>query len=123
MDSQPMEGQAPIVKLTKAIIDQVIIDGKNEFRITAHEKTVEVTELIDGEWTEIMTIPVNLRDPLTRRFKVMAEMDILKENVTQTGKFDWVLQETGYLIQAEATPGEHGEALHFTIFPKPPPLN
>jgi type IV pilus assembly protein PilB len=77
---------APVVKLVNLILTDAIKKGVSDIHIEPYEKDFRVRYRIDGSLYEVMRPPRKLRNPLTSRIKIMAELDIAERRLPQDGR-------------------------------------
>ena len=77
---------APVVKLVNAIMADAIKKGASDIHIEPYEKTFRVRFRIDGVLYEIMKPPPKLKNAITSRVKIMADMDIAERRLPQDGR-------------------------------------
>lgn len=77
---------APVVKLVNAILTDAIKKGASDIHIEPYEKVFRVRFRIDGVLYEIMKPPYKLKNAITSRLKIMAELDIAERRLPQDGR-------------------------------------
>jgi type IV pilus assembly protein PilB len=77
---------APVVKLVNAILTDAIKKGASDIHVEPYEKTFRVRFRIDGVMYEIMKPPPKLKNAITSRLKIMAELDIAERRLPQDGR-------------------------------------
>lgn len=77
---------APVVKLVNAILTDAIKKGASDIHIEPYEKTFRVRFRIDGVLYEIMKPPFKLKNAITSRIKIMADLDIAERRLPQDGR-------------------------------------
>ncbi|MCB0354306.1 MAG: type IV-A pilus assembly ATPase PilB [Bdellovibrionales bacterium] len=77
---------APVVKLVNAVLTDAIRKGASDIHIEPYEKTFRVRFRIDGVLYEIMKPPLKLKNAITSRIKIMAELDIAERRLPQDGR-------------------------------------
>jgi type IV pilus assembly protein PilB len=78
--------EAPVVRLVNIILTDSIKKGASDIHIEPYEKDFRVRFRIDGVLYEVMRPPRKLRNPLTSRMKIMAELDIAERRLPQDGR-------------------------------------
>lgn len=89
LDLQALERateDAPVVKLVNAILTDAIKKGASDIHIEPYEKTFRVRFRIDGVLYEIMKPPQKLKNAITSRLKIMADLDIAERRLPQDGR-------------------------------------
>ncbi|MBN8550020.1 MAG: type IV-A pilus assembly ATPase PilB [Deltaproteobacteria bacterium] len=77
---------APVVKLVNAILTDAIKKGASDIHIEPYEKIFRVRFRIDGVLYEIMKPPTKLKNAITSRVKIMADLDIAERRLPQDGR-------------------------------------
>ncbi len=77
---------APVVKLVNLILTDAIKRGASDIHIEPYEKSFRVRYRIDGVLYEVMKPPMKLKNAITSRLKIMAEMDIAERRLPQDGR-------------------------------------
>jgi len=74
---------APVVKMVNAILQDAIRKKASDIHIEPYEKLFRVRFRIDGVLYEIMKPPLKLKNAITSRIKIMAELDIAERRLPQ----------------------------------------
>lgn len=77
---------APVVKLVNAILSDAIKKGASDIHLEPYEKFFRIRFRIDGVLYEIMRPPQKLKNAITSRLKIMAELDIAERRLPQDGR-------------------------------------
>lgn len=77
---------SPIVKLVDLIIKQALILRASDIHIEPEETEIKIRFRIDGILYKKMSIPINVKDNLVSRIKVIAGMDISEKRLPQDGR-------------------------------------
>ncbi len=97
---------APVVKLVNLILTDAIKKNCSDIHIEPYEKDFRVRYRIDGVLYEVMKPPRKLRNPLTSRIKIMADLDIAERRLPQDGRIKLKLgksQEMDYRVSVLPT--------------------
>ena len=78
--------EAPVVKLVNALLTDAIKKRASDIHIEPFEKMLRVRFRIDGVLYEIMKPPMNLKNALISRVKIMAALDIAERRLPQDGR-------------------------------------
>ncbi|MFA5585849.1 MAG: type IV-A pilus assembly ATPase PilB [Saccharofermentanales bacterium] len=78
--------EAPVVKLVNLILTDAIKKKASDIHIEPYEKSFRVRYRIDGILYEVMKPPMKLKNAITSRIKIMAEMDIAERRLPQDGR-------------------------------------
>jgi type IV pilus assembly protein PilB len=77
---------APVVKLVNMILTEAIKQVASDIHVEPYEKDFRVRYRIDGVLYEIMKPPLKLKNAITSRIKIMAELDIAERRLPQDGR-------------------------------------
>ena len=77
---------APVVKLVNAVLTDAIKKGASDIHIEPYEKTFRIRFRIDGVLYDIMNPPIRLKNAMTSRLKIMADLDIAERRLPQDGR-------------------------------------
>ncbi len=86
VDLENMAGEAPVVKLCNAIMLSAIKKKASDIHVEPYEKYFRVRFRIDGILQEEMRPPIKLRNAITSRLKIMAQLDIAERRLPQDGR-------------------------------------
>src|SRR5213076_2098226 len=78
--------EAPVVRLVNALLTDAIRKRASDVHVEPYEKMLRVRFRIDGVLYEIMQPPLRLKNALTSRIKVMAQLDIAERRLPQDGR-------------------------------------
>lgn len=77
---------APVVRMVNAILQDAIKKKASDIHIEPYEKMFRVRYRIDGVLYEAMKPPLKLKNAITSRIKIMAELDIAERRLPQDGR-------------------------------------
>jgi type IV pilus assembly protein PilB len=77
---------APVVKLVNMILSDAIKRKASDIHIEPYERMFRVRYRIDGVLYEVMKPPIKLKNAITSRLKIMAELDIAERRLPQDGR-------------------------------------
>lgn len=83
--------EAPIIKLTDAIIKQSVWAKASDVFIEPMEKTLRIRYRIDGVIREIDQMSKVLHFPIISRIKIISSLDISEHRLPQDGRFKTIL--------------------------------
>jgi type IV pilus assembly protein PilB len=78
--------QAPVVKLVNHVLMDAIRKLASDIHLEPYEKTMRVRFRIDGILYEVMRPPLQLRNAVVSRLKIMSRMDIAERRLPQDGR-------------------------------------
>ena len=77
---------APVVKLVNLILTDAIKRGASDIHVEPYEHSFRVRYRVDGVLYEVMKPPMKLKNAITSRMKIMAELDIAERRLPQDGR-------------------------------------
>ncbi len=89
MDMSALEDAAelaPVVKLVNLILMDAIRKQASDIHLEPYEKSMRVRFRIDGVLYEVMRPPVQLKNALISRIKIMSRLDIAERRLPQDGR-------------------------------------
>lgn len=78
--------EAPVVRLVNAILTNAIKRRASDIHLEPFERMFRVRFRVDGVLEEIMRPPLKLKNAITSRIKVMAQLDIAERRLPQDGR-------------------------------------
>lgn len=110
---------APVVKLVNAILTDAIKKRASDIHIEPYEKTFRVRFRIDGVLYEIMKPPMKLKNAITSRIKIMADLDIAERRLPQDGRIKLKLGNRKEMdFRVSVLPGLFGEKVVLRLLDK-----
>lgn len=89
LDSEALELQsqeAPIIRLVNFILVDSVQNGASDIHIEPFERELRVRFRIDGVLRNVLSPPIGLKDALTSRLKILANLNISEKRVPQDGR-------------------------------------
>ena len=86
VDLEKSSEEAPVVRLVNLILVDAIKKNASDIHIEPYEKSFRVRYRVDGVLYEIMNPPLKLRNAITSRIKIMAQLDIAERRLPQDGR-------------------------------------
>jgi len=77
---------APIIKLANKIIVDAIKMRASDIHIEPHEKGLSVRYRIDGVLQNVTSLPLQIKNALVTRIKIMSHLDIAEKRLPQDGR-------------------------------------
>ncbi len=77
---------APVVRLVNAILNEALRRGASDIHVEPYERILRVRYRVDGVLQEVMNPPLQLRDAMISRIKIMARLDISEKRLPQDGR-------------------------------------
>lgn len=109
---------APVVKLVNAILTDSIKKHASDIHVEPYEKTFRVRFRIDGVLYEIMKPPPKLKNAITSRLKIMAELDIAERRLPQDGRIKLKLGAKEMDFRVNVLPTLFGEKVVMRLLDK-----
>lgn len=76
----------PIIKLVNGILITAINDGVSDIHIEPFEQSLQVRYRLDGSLYKSKNFPVNIKNALTSRIKIIAGLNIAERRIPQDGR-------------------------------------
>ncbi len=86
VDLEKQSGEAPVVKLVNMIMLAAIKKKASDIHIEPYEKEFRIRYRMDGILYEEMRPPLKLKNAITSRVKIMANLDISERRLPQDGR-------------------------------------
>ncbi len=77
---------APIIKLVNGILVKAVQDGVSDIHVEPYERTMQVRYRKDGSLFKTMNLPLNIKNALVARMKILSGLDITERRVPQDGR-------------------------------------
>jgi type IV pilus assembly protein PilB len=77
---------APIIKLVNGILVRAIKMGASDVHFEPYEKVFRVRYRVDGVLRKVMGLPLQIRNAITSRLKIMSRLDIAEKRLPQDGR-------------------------------------
>jgi type IV pilus assembly protein PilB len=112
-------GGAPVVRLVNAILLNAIGKGASDIHVEPYEKKLRVRYRIDGVLIPEMEPPIKLKNPLTSRLKIMAQLDIAERRLPQDGRIRLKLGKGREMdFRVSVLPTQYGEKIVLRLLDK-----
>ncbi len=104
--------EAPVVKLVNSIIAEAARIKASDIHIEPYEKSFRLRFRVDGELYEQPAPPMSMRDAITSRCKIMAQLDIAERRVPQDGRIKMRLSKDKVMdLRVSTCPIQFGEKI------------
>ncbi len=77
---------APVIALVNAVFADAIKKRASDVHIEPYERYLRVRFRIDGILQEIMKPPLQLKNPIVSRIKIMSDLDVAERRLSQDGR-------------------------------------
>jgi type IV pilus assembly protein PilB len=78
--------ERPIVKLVNGILINAIKEKASDVHIEPYETSLRVRQRVDGVMYTVMNLPIKIKNAVTSRVKIMANLDIAERRLPQDGR-------------------------------------
>src|SRR3989475_1292178 len=78
--------EAPIIKLVNLVLTDAVKRGASDIHFEPYDRELRVRFLVDGLLQSVMTPPLQLKDAIASRIKIMAKLDISEKRLPQDGR-------------------------------------
>ena len=110
---------APIIKLVNGILLKAVNDGVSDIHIEPYEKNLQVRYRLDGSLYKSMNLPLNIKNALVSRIKILAMLDITERRVPQDGRIKMKLGRNRAIdFRVSTLPTLYGESIVLRILDK-----
>jgi len=113
---------APAIKLVNLIFQDSVTKGVSDIHFEPYEKVFRIRFRIDGVLHEYMTPPMNLKNKVLSRVKLIAGIDIAERRLPQDGRIKTKLQVEGKTkavdMRVSSLPTIHGEKIVIRLLDK-----
>ncbi len=110
---------APIIKLVNGILVKAVNDGVSDVHIEPFEKAFYVRYRVDGALYKSMNLPLEIKNALIARFKILANLDITEKRVPQDGRIKMKLGRKREVdFRVSSLPTLFGESVVLRILDK-----
>jgi len=106
---------APVVKLVNSLISDAVGRGASDIHIEPYEKQLRVRFRIDGMLHEMMSPPFKMKNAITSRLKIMAELDIAEKRIPQDGRIKVRMHSKPIDLRVSTLPTIFGEKVVMRI--------
>jgi len=83
---ESIDMQGPIIKIVNGILIKAIKLGASDIHFEPYEKTFRVRYRLDGVLRRDMALPIQIKNAMTSRLKIMAKLDIAEKRLPQDGR-------------------------------------
>ena len=80
------EIEGPIIKIVNGILIKAIKLGASDIHFEPYERTFRVRYRIDGVLRRDMSLPIQIKNAMVSRLKIMAKLDIAEKRLPQDGR-------------------------------------
>lgn len=110
--------EAPVVKLVQLVLNEAVRQKVSDIHVEPYEKNFRIRYRLDGDMFEFMTPPLKLKDAITSRLKILANLDIAEKRLPQDGRIKIRVQKKDIDLRVSCLPCIHGEKIVMRILDK-----
>jgi type IV pilus assembly protein PilB len=114
-DLMGAENDAPVIKYVNSLLAEAVIRGASDIHIEPFEKHIRVRLRQDGVLHELPSPPLRMKNAITSRVKLMAELDIAERRVPQDGRIKIMIQGRKIDLRVNTLPVIFGEKIVMRI--------
>jgi len=124
VDSREEDGSienidAPIIKLVNGILVRAIKIGASDIHFEPYERAFRVRYRVDGILQKAMGLPLQIRNAITSRLKIMSRLDIAEKRLPQDGRIKLRLGKGREMdFRVSVVPTIYGEKVVLRILDK-----
>jgi len=115
-------GYGPIAKVVDSVIEEAVNRRASDIHIEPAETSVRLRYRIDGILYPVATFPIDVKNSVSSRIKIMAGMDIAEKRVPQDGRFQHRHGERQFDIRVSSFPTIYGEKVVLRLLDRNGPL-
>lgn len=108
----------PVVKLVNYILNEAVKRGASDIHVEPYEKDFRVRLRVDGVMHELIRPPRKIKDAVTSRLKILANLDIAEKRLPQDGRIKIKLQGRSIDMRVSTLPVLYGEKVVLRILDK-----
>ncbi len=110
---------APIIKLVNGILTKAVKLGASDIHIEPYEKTFRVRYRQDGTLYVSLNLPVQIKNALVSRFKILSNLNIAERRIPQDGRIKMRLGKNKSVdFRVSVLPTLFGESIVLRILDK-----
>ena len=109
------EATDAVVPIVNLILDQAIVDGASDIHVEPGERRVYVRYRIDGVLVDKDPLPVDMRDGVISRLKILSGIDIAERRKPQDGRLSFVHNGRKIDMRVACLPAVWGEKVVLRI--------
>ena len=109
---------APIIRLSNAILGLAIKKGASDIHVEPQEKDVMVRFRIDGSLQTVQNLPKRVQLGLISRLKIISKLDISEKRMPQDGRISVSMEGKPIDFRVSTVPAKWGEKVCMRILDK-----
>lgn len=117
-EAQKEAEAAPVIKLVNAILAEAVKINASDIHVEPYEKDFRIRFRVDGVLHEFMRPPMKLKNAITTRLKIMADMDIAEKRLPQDGRIKLKIGQKELDFRVNCLPTLFGEKIVLRLLDK-----
>ncbi len=113
--SETGEDDAPVIKYVNSLLAEAVTRRASDVHFEPFEKEVRVRLRQDGALYELQSPPLRMKNAITSRLKLMAELDIAEKRIPQDGRIKIRIQNRMIDLRVSSLPVIYGEKIVMRI--------
>lgn len=105
------EAETPMAALVNSIIERAFTERASDIHFEPNGEEMLVRMRIDGQLHRILTIPLELKDSVISRLKIMSKMDIVEKRIPQDGRVVLYMKGQELDMRTSTLPTIYGEKM------------
>ncbi len=103
---------APLVLFLQQLIEEAQAQTASDIHFEPYEQVYRIRLRVDGQLREVAAPPLQVKDRIAARIKVLSRLDIAEKRMPQDGRIQLALRHGGALdLRVSTLPTLHGEKL------------
>jgi type IV pilus assembly protein PilB len=110
---------APVIKLVNGILIKAIKEGVSDIHLEPFERSLYVRYRLDGSLYKSMNLPIQIKNAIVSRLKIMAKLNISERRIPQDGRIKLKLGKTKAVdFRLSVLPTLFGESIVLRLLDK-----
>lgn len=110
--------EAPIAKIVTTILEYAVTSRASDVHIEPQEDRIRVRYRIDGILYDRLSLPINVRESVISRIKILSEMKIDEHRIPQDGRFNFKVGSNEVDLRISTVPIVNGEKIVMRLLRK-----
>jgi type IV pilus assembly protein PilB len=117
-EARPEDIEAPVIKLVNGIMINAIKIGASDIHFEPYERTFRVRYRVDGVLRKALGLPVQIKNAVVSRLKIMSKLDIAEKRLPQDGRIKLRLGKREMDFRVSVLPILFGEKVVLRLLDK-----
>jgi len=101
----------PVVKLVHSLLTRAVLTAASDIHIEPQDTMLRIRMRIDGELSEIATLPLQVAAAIGSRVKILSGLDISEKRLPQDGRLTTTIDNRQVSFRVSTLPSIYGEKL------------